>query len=108
VMFRADGLPTAVVIYKSLLGLNGLAGKPLAEWALPFASAGFYQALVAAIVISLACPTTPAIVRFVPSLPAARLPALASTLASTGLMFGLFVWCVSRLGAHSPFLYFQF
>lgn len=112
VVFRADGMHTAVAIYKGMLGLHG---APLAAFSelgkVPFRKPEFFQLMLVGIVICLALPPTISLERWIPHPKAvAGRPAMAwlSTAVLAIGTFALFAWCVSKLGNYSPFLYFQF
>lgn len=112
VVFRAESMHAAIAIYKGMLGFHGAPPSAFGEFlAVPFRKPEFFHTLLAGLFICLALPPTIALERWVPS------PAILAgqpTLARAGtalialvtvLLLGV---CVSKLGAYSPFLYFQF
>jgi alginate O-acetyltransferase complex protein AlgI len=114
VMFRAPSLDAATSIYLGLLNLNGQGHMSLNDLSPPFKLHDFYRTLLIALLIALCMPRSRQLVavwlpvprRWARALPAARLRMLA---LGGGLAAGLILgWNVSRLGQHSPFLYFQF
>lgn len=102
VLFRADGVDTAVSLYQSMLGLHGF-GTPFSEWQVPFKKSEFFKTLMAAALVC-ALPDSVTWARRVPG--STQHP--ATTIAGATAVLLLFAWCVSRLGQHSAFLYFQF
>ncbi|MBX3619263.1 MAG: MBOAT family protein [Rhizobacter sp.] len=110
-LFRAGSLDTAVAMMRGMLGLNGAALPIFARMELPYKEATLGKYLLVSLFICTALPSSNAAGRYVPlflaSAKAARWPrwqVVGSALAVV-LAFG---WSISRLGHHSPFLYFQF
>jgi alginate O-acetyltransferase complex protein AlgI len=114
VVFRAPDVDTAMSMYRGLLGLHDRDGPALNDLNPPFALHEFYRTLIAAMVIAWALPRGRQIVGAWLPLPgrwARRAsPSTQGRWAlATGIAAGmLLAWNVSRLGVHSPFLYFQF
>ena len=111
VVFRADGMHTAIEIYRSMLGLNGAPLTAFSEFAIPYRKPEFFQTLLLGLFICLALPQVITLERWVPAVPALadrpRLSMLVSVVTAIGtvILLGL---SISRLGSYSPFLYFQF
>jgi alginate O-acetyltransferase complex protein AlgI len=112
VVFRADGMHTAVSIYKGMLGLNGTDPSVLSEFGIvPYRKNDFFHTLIVGLFICLALPPTITLQRWVPQAQTlAGRPRLAwvFTAAFAFTCVILLGVCVSKLGSYSPFLYFQF
>lgn len=111
VVFRADGMDTALLIYKGMLGLNGMSMSAFSEFVIPYRKPEFFQTALLAMIICLALPPTIALQRWVPAVPrlAAR-PQLsaAMTMGTAVATVVVLALSISKLGTYSPFLYFQF
>ena len=98
VLFRAESLSDAALIYKSMLFLNG----PIAEFSLPVAiySTEFLLALLVGIFIAL--------FRFDPSVSLKETPFYSISLKL--VHFALFLLCVAyiAISSYNPFIYFRF
>jgi len=103
VLFRASSIEAAMTLYGSMFGAHGFSGAPLAEWKVPFQKADFYKTFAVAALLC-AVPDSVVWARHVPGLASRR----TVTVLSAAALLLLFAWCVSRLGRHSAFLYFQF
>ncbi|MES2250983.1 MAG: MBOAT family protein [Pseudomonadota bacterium] len=112
IVFRADGMNTAMSIYKGMLGLHGAPASAFSEFGkVPFRKPEFFQLMLVAIVICLTLPPTITLERWIPhpkSMAGRPVMARLSTVVLAIGTFALFAWCVSKLGGYSPFLYFQF
>ena len=108
VLFRSDSLPTAIAFYRGMFGLNGFPPSPFGGMSVPFQQSEFYQLILVGLVWCVALPSSNRLREWLPNpvrwTRRAGLAAFGTALIA-GLMFG---YCVSRLGQHSPFLYFQF
>ncbi|MEJ7686665.1 MAG: MBOAT family protein [Variovorax sp.] len=111
VLFRAENLDAALSIYKGMLGMHGAPPTAFGEFVVPYRKPEFFQTMLLAMVICLALPPTISLERWVPRVPAvaghARVSTTSTALQSMGIVV-LLGLCVSKLGAYSPFLYFQF
>lgn len=112
IVFRADGMNTAMSIYKGMLGMHGAPASAFSEFGkVPFRKPEFFQLMLVAIVICLTLPPTITLERWIPhpkSMAGRPVMARLSTVVLAIGTFALFAWCVSKLGGYSPFLYFQF
>ena len=112
IVFRADGVHTAMAIYKGMLGLHGAPPSAFSELGpVPFRKPEFFQTMLVGIVICLALPPTITLERWIPhpkAVAGQRVMAWCSSAVLAIGTFALFAWCVSKLGNYSPFLYFQF
>ncbi|VTU17835.1 MBOAT family O-acyltransferase [Variovorax sp. RA8] len=112
VVFRADGMHTAVAVYKGMLGLHGAPPTAFSEMGLvPYRKSEFFRTLLIGLLICVAFPPTISLERWVPHPQAVagnRVLALGSTVLIATGSFLMFAWAVSKLGGYSPFLYFQF
>ncbi len=127
VLFRAENLSTAGTIFQAMLGLNGFDGDKWAWISLPISASEFWRTLLLAMLIAfLARPLRQyferRLVKRSSDVPATfhgsaatmpehlMRPMFAGKLMPMQLVVvvGLFIWCLSRLGQYSPFLYFQF
>lgn len=108
VLFRADSLPTAIAFYKGMLGLNGNPPSPFARMDVPFKQSEFYQLLLLGFASCVALPGSDRLREWLPA-PVRWTRRAGIAAVSTALLAGvMFGYGVSRLGQHSPFLYFQF
>lgn len=111
VVFRAENIDDALVIYKGMLGLNGTGSSSFSEFSIPYEKSRFYKMVLGAILICVALPPAISVARWVPS-PAALMnrPVLTNlfALSSALVVFALLWRCVSKFGSYSPFIYFQF
>jgi alginate O-acetyltransferase complex protein AlgI len=108
VLFRADNLDAALAIYRSLFGAAGdVPSMAFASLEPTFKKATLFKTLLAALLICLLLPRSDQLARYVPS-PAWAGERLWGVVVCALLFVGLFMAAVSRLGQHSPFLYFQF
>jgi len=112
IVFRADGVHTAMAIYKGMLGMHGAPLSAFTEFgSVPYQKSQFFQTLLVGMFICLALPPTITLQRWVPqaqafiAYPRAARACTAAMAVITVVMLGL---SVSRLGTYSPFLYFQF
>jgi alginate O-acetyltransferase complex protein AlgI len=112
VVFRAESMHAATLIYKGMLGLNGTAGSIFSEFGgVPYRKSDFFNTLLAGLFIALVMPPTITLQRWVPQAQALLgRPRLAWIFPpvmafATVILLGV---CVSKLGSYSPFLYFQF
>jgi alginate O-acetyltransferase complex protein AlgI len=112
IVFRADGVHTAMAIYKGMLGLHGAPPSAFSEFGpVPFRKPEFFQTMLVGIIICLALPPTITLERWIPhpkAVAGQRVMAWCSSAVLAIGTFALFAWCVSKLGNYSPFLYFQF
>ncbi|MEO8296735.1 MAG: MBOAT family O-acyltransferase [Burkholderiales bacterium] len=114
VVFRAPDLATALSLYRGMLGLNDAVTTSLNALRPAFQLHEFYRTLIIAMLVAWALPRGRQIVASLLPLPARvrRWRSAASRRAwalGAGVAAGLLLaWNVSRLGVHSPFLYFQF
>ncbi len=111
VLFRAESIDAALSIYKGMLGMHGAPLTAFGEFVVPYRKPEFFQTMLLAMVICLALPPTISLERWVPRIPQlagyARASTVSTALQSVGIVV-LLGLCVSKLGAYSPFLYFQF
>ncbi|HEX3140306.1 MAG TPA: MBOAT family O-acyltransferase, partial [Rhizobacter sp.] len=108
VLFRATSIDSALSVMQGMLGLNGASWPAFDGMSLPYKQATFGRLLLVALFICTALPSSNQLDRFVPTVatwPRYRAWQAAASAAVVVLLFG---YCVSRLGHHSPFLYFQF
>lgn len=108
VLFRSASLDDALTMYRGMAGINGAPWPAFEGLNLPYRQAEFGKLLLVALFICLALPPSHALSRFVPVV--ASWPRLRGWQVATTALFivTLFGYCASRLGHHSPFLYFQF
>ena len=104
VVFRAESLEVAGALYRGMAGLNGWASSPFHGFELPYKVSEFYRTFLLCGVVAFCLPNSGQLARWLPPQRSGRTWAVASALV-IGLLFGA---GVSRLGSHSPFLYFQF
>jgi len=112
VVFRAESMDAAVAIYQGMLGLHGAPDSAFREFAaVPYRKPEFFQTLLVAMIICLTLPPTITLERWLPQAPTlAGRPHLSRLYTAAMAIFcvSLLGVCVSKLGAYSPFLYFQF
>lgn len=104
VVFRAESLEVAGALYRGMAGLNGWSARPFAGFELPYKVSEFYQTFLLCGVVAFCLPNSGQLARWLPPRISTRPRVVASALL-LGVLFGA---GVSRLGVHSPFLYFQF
>lgn len=108
VLFRADNLSTVITFYKGMLGLNGYSPSPFVGMNVPFKQSEFYQLLLVGFFSCVALPSSDRLREWIPR-PIRWTRRVGVAVVSTALLAGVaFGYGVSRLGQHSPFLYFQF
>jgi alginate O-acetyltransferase complex protein AlgI len=104
VVFRAESLDVAGAVYRGMAGLNGWSGSPFTGLDLPYKVSEFYQTFLLCGLIAFCLPNSGQLARWLPPQRGGR----AWTVGSALVIGLLFAASVSRLGSHSPFLYFQF
>jgi alginate O-acetyltransferase complex protein AlgI len=118
VLFRADGMPAALTMYKGMLGLHGAPLQAFAEpgTALPYPLTDFLWLASTGVFICLALPPAITLSCWVPRvrvlaghprLGTARIGNLLTVLSATATV-ALLGASLLRMGKYSPFLYFQF
>ncbi len=108
VLFRASSLDAALAVYRGMAGLNGAPWPAFGGLELPYKLANFGWLLIVSMFICTALPSSNTLGRFVPVTAAWPRARALQAVGGAGLTVLLFGYCVSRLGYHSPFLYFQF
>lgn len=122
VLFRAETLAIAGTVFQAMLGLNGISGEKWVWSSMSVSSNEFWRTLLLAMLIAfLARPTR----QYFGRAASARNDRQSGTKVDSAtsaqsvffgaqwpirllVVLGLFLLCLSRLGQHSPFLYFQF
>jgi alginate O-acetyltransferase complex protein AlgI len=104
VVFRAESLEVAGALYRGMAGLNGWSSHPFSGFELPYKQSEFYQSFLLCAMVAFGLPNSGQLARWLPPQIRGRGQTVASALV-LGVLFGA---GVSRLGAHSTFLYFQF
>lgn len=108
VLFRSASLDDAIAMYRGMAGLNGAPWPAFEGLSLPYKQADIGRLMIVALIICLALPPSHALGRFVPVVAAWPRWRGLQAVASALFMVTLLGYGVSRLGHHSPFLYFQF
>jgi alginate O-acetyltransferase complex protein AlgI len=108
VMFRANSVSAAIEIYKGMFGLNHFSSRPFQDLTVPYKQSDFYKTLLLGLLICLALPSKASLGGWLPCPASWQSAKRLGTVATALTVACLFVLGVSRLGSHSPFLYFQF
>jgi uncharacterized membrane protein len=101
-LFRADNLNVALIVYKGLLGLNGLDSEKWGWITVRVSYAEFWRTLPLALLIALFAKQTKEY--FVEN---GQFKTNYVFIKSIVVLVIFFI-AVGRIGWHSPFLYFQF
>lgn len=104
VVFRAESMEVAGALYRGMAGLNGWSSHPFSGFELPYKQSEFYRSFLLCAILAFCLPNSGQLARWLPPQIRGRGQVVASALV-LGVLFGA---GVSRLGAHSAFLYFQF
>ena len=104
VVFRAESMEVAGALYRGMAGLNGWSSHPFRGFELPYKQSEFYRSFLLCAILAFCLPNSGQLARWLPPQIRGRGQVVASALV-LGVLFGA---GVSRLGAHSAFLYFQF
>jgi alginate O-acetyltransferase complex protein AlgI len=109
VIFRAESLSVATAIYKGMLGLNGVSFPVFEGNELPYPKSAFWKILIISIIVCLAFPPAAKCAeKYVPKIKSINRFNTVQIFVSSLLTSVLLGYCISKVGRHSPFLYFQF